>query len=217
MTWEKQLALFFEENFPELGNDVFQRLVAFGNEVLKWNRATNLISRKNPAITLARQIADSLFLLHILRGDESFLDIGAGAGFPSIPVMLGSQARGTLCEARKRRAAFLEYIIRHLEIAETRLLCQTITPDSPLEESGFDCLWSKAGIRAETLFACSARWVRDGGTLFLLRPFHSPEEETNLESLATRFYFTYDSTRIFESPSLDLTRTLTVFRKDSHL
>ena len=190
-----------------------EKLLIFGDSILKWNKVTNLISRKNPEMTVVRLIVDSLFLLNIIKGDETFLDIGTGAGFPAIPVLLGSRARGVLAEARKKRAVFLNHTIHTLKITTAIVLEQTLTLDTPLETNGFDCLWSKAGIPRKQLFAIGGKYLRPGGRLVLLHPMDTTTERVKMRNLAGNHGFKNIRCMEFQCPELLLTRTLITCEK----
>ncbi len=212
--WKKQLAHFISENFSGMDREPFEKLVFFGNEVLKWNASINLISRKNPELTLVRLVIDSLFLLNILNGNETFLDIGAGAGFPAIPVLLGSHTKGALAEVRKKRAAFLKHILHALDITNASVIEQAVTHETTLEASNFDCLWSKAGISHQQLFTIGEKWLCPGGRLIIFRPFQTSGERNRVMALARHHHLSYAGYKVFKVPSLPLTRTLIIYEKN---
>ncbi len=214
MTWERHLISLLIEHFPDLPEQVHKNLIAFGREVLKWNKITNLISRQHSESILVRLIVDSLFLLNVLKGHESFLDIGAGAGFPSIPLLLSSQVRGTLAEARRRRAAFLSHILRTFNLSKAHVINRALSPRLPSPVSRLDCLWSKAGIPPQDLFAYGEKWLDSGGRLIVMRPVHSKGEKITLRTLARQHRFTFIGTHTWEIPPLTLTRTLILFERD---
>ena len=61
------------------------------------------------------QLARSLLLLEVLGRPERLVDVGSGAGLPGIPllIVLGS---GVLVEPRRKAAAFLEAVLRRLDL-----------------------------------------------------------------------------------------------------
>jgi len=206
--WKKTLRDIVTETTSLTATPLFlEKLFIFGDSILKWNKTTNLISRKNPETTLVKLIVDSLFLLNIIKGDETFLDIGTGAGFPAIPVLLGSRARGILAEARKKRAVFLNHTIHTLKISTATVLEQTLTPDTQLEMGGVDCLWSKAGIPRKQLFAIGAKYLHPGGHLVLLHSMETPQQEKKMNILAANHGFKNIRRTEFQCPQLLLTRT----------
>jgi 16S rRNA (guanine527-N7)-methyltransferase len=84
-------------------------LSRFIDELLLWNAKTNLTGTAAARDIIIRHIFDSLSVYHLLKGSNaSILDIGAGAGFPSVPIALVDDAlRITAVERRRKRADFL--------------------------------------------------------------------------------------------------------------
>src|SRR3546814_18281315 len=72
-----------------------------------------------------RHVVDSAQLLDWADRDGSWLDVGAGAGFPGMLVALLSDRPVALCEPRKRRAAFLERAAAALDIADRVTIAAT--------------------------------------------------------------------------------------------
>ncbi|MDD2556932.1 MAG: 16S rRNA (guanine(527)-N(7))-methyltransferase RsmG [Desulfuromonas sp.] len=60
----------------------------FIHELLKWNARVNLTSIVTPTECWEKHIQDSLLPLPYLQHETSLLDIGSGAGLPSIPLKL---------------------------------------------------------------------------------------------------------------------------------
>ena len=82
------------------------------------SRHQNLIAASTLDTIWARHVLDSAQL--IAWADEeggAWLDIGTGAGFPGMVVALLTDRQVTLCEPRKRRAAFLQEAAESLGIA----------------------------------------------------------------------------------------------------
>ncbi len=84
----------------------------FLDELILWNSRTNLVGTSNRREILVRHILDSLAVIPLLKNWRgSILDIGAGAGFPSIPVaIVRRDAPIHAVERREKRAAFMNSI-----------------------------------------------------------------------------------------------------------
>lgn len=91
----------------------------------KWNRRLNLTAVP-PSEMVERHLLDSLTVLPWLRG-KRLLDIGAGAGFPGLPVAcVRPELRFTLLDSRRRRIEFLRHVcavagIGHVDLAAARI------------------------------------------------------------------------------------------------
>ncbi len=78
----------------------------------------NLIAASTLDTIWSRHVLDSAQLLDWAgKGGGAWLDIGTGAGFPGMIVALLTERTVTLCEPRKRRAAFLQEAVEALGVA----------------------------------------------------------------------------------------------------
>ncbi len=97
----------------ELGIEKRERTIQmfsiYLQELLLWNRKTNLIGTSETKEIIIRHVFDSLTVYHLLKSEKgSILDIGTGAGFPSIPLkIVDDSLRISAVERRKRRVWFL--------------------------------------------------------------------------------------------------------------
>jgi 16S rRNA (guanine527-N7)-methyltransferase len=99
-----------------------ERLQRYVDLLLGWRRA-NVTGLTDPVAVIDTLIGDSLALLGVpeLRGREgaAWLDLGAGAGIPGIPLAVALPGvRITLLDAGAKKCAFLEEAVREVGIAE---------------------------------------------------------------------------------------------------
>jgi len=83
--------------------------------LLKWNARINLTSVRDPEEIVTRHFGESFFAAQILRSRGPVrrgIDLGAGAGFPGIPMaMLMPETAFTLIESNQKKATFLREVI----------------------------------------------------------------------------------------------------------
>lgn len=91
-----------------------ERLAAYAELLLKWNRRINLIGRGSESDLWRRHILDSAQLAPLIPPNaKSLADIGAGAGLPGLILsVLNIPAQIHLIEPDRRKAAFLREAIR---------------------------------------------------------------------------------------------------------
>lgn len=90
----------------ELPATAVDRLLAYRDLLLKWNRTYNLTALKDPEQMLVQHLLDSLAILPWVAGPE-LLDVGSGAGLPGIPLAIARpDLRVTLVDAVQKKAAF---------------------------------------------------------------------------------------------------------------
>ena len=83
-----------------------------------WNRTIGLTSLKDPRSIVIRHFLDSLSCSRVMNGCQGVMaDIGAGAGFPSLPLKLVMpELQVILIEANCKKAGFLEALVEELEL-----------------------------------------------------------------------------------------------------
>lgn len=85
----------------------FQAIETFVRCCQRWGAMQNLVSEADRARLWSRHVLDSLQLVPLGQG-RTFVDLGAGAGFPGLVVALARpEIAMTLVEANRRKAAFL--------------------------------------------------------------------------------------------------------------
>jgi 16S rRNA (guanine527-N7)-methyltransferase len=104
MTEQEARAWLEARNVPRETFSAIERFLAF----LKVEAASqNLIAASTIDALWARHVVDSAQLLDHAPHWESWLDLGAGAGFPGLIIALLRTGRVTLIESRAKRIAFL--------------------------------------------------------------------------------------------------------------
>jgi 16S rRNA (guanine527-N7)-methyltransferase len=93
-----------------------QRLDMFVQALLLWQRTTNLVASSTLSQIWMRHVADSLQLIDLAPKARVWVDFGAGAGFPGIPIACALAdkpgALVHLVESNGKKAAFLREAVR---------------------------------------------------------------------------------------------------------
>ena len=84
---ERKLRAGVAELGLELSDDQIALLLAYLDELNRWNKAYNLTAIRDPEQMLYLHILDSLAIAPLLEGDH-FADIGTGPGIPGIPLAI---------------------------------------------------------------------------------------------------------------------------------
>jgi 16S rRNA (guanine527-N7)-methyltransferase len=100
-----------------VSRETMARLDAFAALLRAESRHQNLVSQGTLGHLWVRHIADSAQLLRFAPNPEcSWLDLGAGAGFPGLVIAALRQGPVTLVEARRLRVDFLRRAAAVLEV-----------------------------------------------------------------------------------------------------
>ncbi|MBI3610756.1 MAG: 16S rRNA (guanine(527)-N(7))-methyltransferase RsmG [Nitrospirae bacterium] len=94
-------------------------------DLKEWNRRINLTSITTNEEIVEKHFLDSLAGLQAIKKHtgRTMLDIGAGAGFPGLPLKISfPEIRLTLVESSQKKAAFLHHLVGKLKLSETTVL-----------------------------------------------------------------------------------------------
>jgi len=125
MTTEREYLANLLQPFSGIDARKIEQLYAFLKLVLEANQKTNLTAITNWEEAVVKHLYDSLFVTCRLHweGASRVLDIGAGAGFPGIPLaILYPQKKSFLVEASKKKAEFLSLVKEKLRLDNTFIL-----------------------------------------------------------------------------------------------
>ena len=111
--------------FMQLSRKAQSALAGYAELLRRWAPKLDLISDRDLSRLEERHLDDSLKALPLLADlpEGPAVDVGSGAGLPGVPLAIAEPARlWRLIEPRKRRAAFLEEVVRELA-----LNCEVLT------------------------------------------------------------------------------------------
>lgn len=96
------------------------RLLAFRDLLLKWNRTYNLTAITDPQAAIAHHLLDSLAILPWV-GEAPLLDVGSGGGLPGIPLAIARPAlEVTMVDAVQKKVSFLQQAAIELHLPNAR-------------------------------------------------------------------------------------------------
>jgi 16S rRNA (guanine527-N7)-methyltransferase len=116
----KQVAEFaaaLRANAPDydikFSEEALQQLIAYYQIINTWNPHLHLVAHCSPHEFARRHILESLLLLRHFPNAARIVDIGSGAGLPTIPCLITrADLSAVLIESAKRKAIFLREALR---------------------------------------------------------------------------------------------------------
>ena len=160
-----------EGGLTSVSRETSERLQAFEQLLIKWNKRINLIARKDQDTIRTRHIQDSAQLVeHLPDNARDWLDLGSGGGFPGLVVAAMTRETRpdlgfTLVESDTRKAAFLREAARALDL---RVRVEAVRIED-LPPRKVDVISARALAPLPTLLALSERFCRSGTTLLFLK------------------------------------------------
>lgn len=155
----------------------------FYDLLLEGNRRANLTRITDEREAIVKHFLDSLAVLTVLdpaerERDSSFIDIGAGAGFPSIPLLIQQPHwRGTLVDSTRKKVDFMAESITTLGLQGTALhaRAEEVGQDLTYRER-FDIAVARAVAELNVLCELCLPCVKVGGSFIAMKGSAASEE-----------------------------------------
>lgn len=103
----------------ELSQEQYRKLDIYADFLVEYNKMVNLTAITEPSEILIKHFIDSIMLAKYLDLSEnmSIIDVGTGAGFPSVPVKIFyPDVKITLLDSLNKRINFLMELCNRIEI-----------------------------------------------------------------------------------------------------
>jgi len=153
------------------------------NELIEWNNKFNLTAITDPAEIQVKHFEDSVSILQAFDlKDQSVIDIGAGAGFPGIPLKIKCPAiKLTLVDSTKKKIDFLNHIIKILNLSDTEAIwARAEELNKNYKYKGqYDLAVARAVAKLDRLIAYALPFLKKNGTFIAQK---GPEVGTEIRS-----------------------------------
>ncbi len=176
-----------------LSNIQLEQFNIYQRELLLWNAKKNLISEKSSKDIVSRHFLDSLTALQFIDNHRArIIDIGSGAGFPSIPLKIARpNLQLYLVESNRKKSSFLKHIIRLLNLTETVVLHERAENliKNNIWKDFFDIVISRAVFKLPEFLTLGAFFLVPQGILIALKGPDIDNEFLTCVKSATASYF----------------------------
>jgi 16S rRNA (guanine527-N7)-methyltransferase len=203
----------------ELKGQQSKQFSRYKQELLDWNTRINLTSIINPEEVLIKHFLDSLSLLMIFDAPNArLLDIGAGAGFPGLPLkIVRPQWHVLLLEATGKKVIFLQHVIETLQLKN--VIAMHGRAEEFAHKSGyrgsFDVITARAVASLSALLEYSAPFCRLGGQMIFPKKGDLAEELARGKRAASQLGVRFKADIAVNLPGLNDGRRLLVWEQVS--
>lgn len=216
----EEVRCWFEQGASSLGISMSARqLDQFMHYLIllqKWNRVINLTGIHSWREIIVKHFLDSLTLLPHLPEESKILDLGSGAGFPGLPIKIVRPFQEiTLSEASAKKVSFLNEVVRHLGLSDTRVLQGYLSNKTPglTVPRPFDVITTRAVGKLHKILAVAQDLMPSGGQLILMKGPKGLQEITAQEVLIQKMGFQLETPFLLTLPILNQERILIFLRK----
>ncbi len=164
-----------------LNDSQMKQFLLYYEKLIEWNEKVNLTAITDKKDVYLKHFYDSVAasFYYSFENNLTLCDIGAGAGFPSIPLKICfPNLQVTIVDSLKKRIHFLETLIDTLNLENVRVIhsrAEDVGQDKKYREK-FDLVTARAVARMSVLSEYCLPLCKVGGTFIALKGSNSEEE-----------------------------------------
>ena len=151
---------------PDLSAEQLALFETYYAMLADWNTRVNLTAITEPEDVAKKHFLDSLAAAPYLKPNASIVDVGTGAGFPGLPLLiLRPDLKVTLMDSLQKRLVFLEAVCKELKLkAELVHARAEDAGQNPKYREKFDVALTRAVSALPVLCELTLPLVKVGGT-----------------------------------------------------
>ena len=186
--------------------------------LVEWNQKINLTAITEKEEVYLKHFYDSIapILQGLIANQEiKLLDIGAGAGFPSLPMkILYPQLDVTIIDSLNKRINFLQLLAEDLDLEGVHFYhgrAEDFAQDKHFRAQ-FDIVTARAVARMQVLSELTIPYLKVGGKLLALKASNAPEELTEAKNALNLLFSKVEDNISYTLPNGD-PRYITIVEK----
>lgn len=152
----------------------------YAEMILLENQKHNLVSRKNPALEVAKHIRDSIEAIKLVEfKNQMAIDIGSGAGFPGMVLaIIKPDCNVTLLESDRKKSDFLQRVVEELELKNVQVINERaeVAGHDPKRREMYDLATCRAVASAAILVEYGMPLLKIGGRLLMWKGVNYQQE-----------------------------------------
>ena len=210
-------SLLAEQNINLTDQQKFQ-FERYFELLVEWNQKINLTAITEKEEVYLKHFYDSIapILQGLIENQEiKLLDIGAGAGFPSLPMkILYPQLDVTIIDSLNKRINFLQLLAEELGLEGVHFYhgrAEDFAQDKKFRAQ-FDIVTARAVARMQVLSELTIPYLKVGGKLLALKASNAPEELTESKNALNLLFSKVEDNISYTLPNGD-PRYITVVEK----
>ncbi|PKR77432.1 16S rRNA (guanine(527)-N(7))-methyltransferase RsmG [Halalkalibacillus sediminis] len=186
--------------------------------LVEWNQKMNLTAITEKEEVYLKHFYDSVSVAfyYDFNKELSVCDVGAGAGFPSIPLkILFPHIHVTIVDSLKKRITFLNHLADQLGLSGVAFYhdrAENFGKDQKFRET-FDMVISRAVARTSVLSELCLPLVRVGGDFIMMKSANFEEEKKNGELAVQTLGGEFSETHSFNLPVEESERNIVIVEK----
>ena len=192
--------------------DFYSQFEKYCSLLVEWNEKINLTAITEKEEVFTKHFVDSLIGEEFIKKNATVIDIGTGAGFPSLPIkIVREDINLTLNDCLNKRLIFLNEIINKLGLKNVSTLHSRA--EDLNKNVKYDYALSRAVASLNTLSEYCLPFVKEGGYFIAYKSKDIDEELKNSEKAIEILGGKIEEVKEIEIPDTDILRKLVFIKK----
>lgn len=215
---EGQFVEALKEKGIYLNAEQIQQFKQYFEILVEWNEKMNLTAITDLQSVYLKHFYDSISIAFYVdfTKKQSVCDVGAGAGFPSLPLKICfPQLEITIVDSLNKRIQFLTHLSEQLKLSEVNFVHARAEEfgQNPLYREKFDIVTARAVARLSVLSELCVPLAKKGGQFVAMKAAAAQDELLDAEKGLTILGAEKKEEFTFLLPIEDSERSLFIFEK----
>ena len=215
---EKQFIEALKAKGIELNDKQVKQFNLYFELLVEWNEKMNLTAITDLPSVYLKHFYDSISMAFYVdfTKQQSICDVGAGAGFPSIPLKICfPDLKVTIVDSLNKRIQFLNHLSEQLNLSEVQFVharAEEFGQDTKYREK-FDVVTARAVARLSVLSELCIPLVKPGGQFLAMKASAAQDELSDASKAISKLGASKKEEFTFQLPVENSERSLFVFDK----
>lgn len=214
---EQQFAQALEQQGIELSERQLEQFRIYHKELVEWNEKMNLTAITEKEDVYLKHFYDSISAAFYMDFTQplSLCDVGAGAGFPSIPLKICfPHIKVTIVDSLNKRIQFLNHLSEALQLDKVSFVHSRAEDFGQSEHrASYDIVTARAVARLSVLAELCVPLVKQGGAFAAMKAASAPDELKDADKALQVLGVKQEAVHSFLLPVEESERHIQVFRK----
>ncbi|MFZ4454029.1 16S rRNA (guanine(527)-N(7))-methyltransferase RsmG [Salibacterium aidingense] len=212
---------WLQEEGLELSEKQHKQFDFYYRLLIDWNEKINLTTLTREADVYEKHFYDSLTpaFYHDFQNDKTMIDIGAGAGFPSLPLkIIYPHLHIVIIDSLKKRITFLEHLAADLQLENVHFLHGRAEDKAhaPEHREHYDTAVARAVAKMPVLTELCLPFVKRKGTFIALKGSEGLNEKEQAGTACRTLGGRWQEASALTLPNEESTRYILKMEKVDH-
>ncbi|NLB61816.1 MAG: 16S rRNA (guanine(527)-N(7))-methyltransferase RsmG [Clostridiales bacterium] len=165
---------------PDITEIQAYRFERYFELLIQWNEKVNLTTITEQEEVIQKHFLDSLLPQDLIPKNAKVVDVGTGAGFPAVPLMImRSDISVTMVDSLNKRTVFLSELMNALQLENSYEIIHARAEDigqNPRYREKFDIALTRAVANTSTLLEWTIPLLKVGGSSLMYKASSANDE-----------------------------------------